>query len=512
MVKEKLEQEGITHCFVDGRPKHLYSIMRKMEKQNKKLDQIYDLLAIRIVVDTKVQCYSVLGFVHNMFTPVQGRFKDYIAMPKPNNYQSIHTTVIDHSGTPFEIQIRTWDMHNEAELGIAAHWAYKEGGNAQRDKIEDEKISWVRNLMENEKDMDSDEFLETFKLDMYDDEVFVYTPKGDVKALPAGSTPIDFAYAIHTGVGNKMVGARVNGELKPLDYNLQTGDKVEIITSKALDRGPSRDWLKIVKSSEARSKIRAYFKKERREENIAIGKDMLDRELKRQGFSYQQLFSDEDIIDSYLEQSNNNSLDDMMNSIGYGYLSAQKVISRIKDAYLKKYADDKEKNPFAKTKVVDKPVSENVSEEGIIVQGLGNCLVRPARCCNPVPGDVIVGYTTRARGVSVHRADCPNVSAIVKNEADRLISVRWATQTAHFTEHPAHITVEAIDDGKTLILVANIINEMQIKMTSISSKSTKDNIQILDLVVRISDRTQLDKLINKIEALESVSSVMRSVR
>lgn len=510
-VREKIEAEGITHAYIDGRHKHLYSIKRKMEKQNKPLSQIYDLLAIRVVVDTIPQCYSVLGVVHNMFTPVQGRFKDYIAMPKPNGYQSVHTTVIDHSGMPFEIQIRTWDMHNAAELGIAAHWNYKEGGKFDED--ESKRFEWVRNLQEQQKDMETpEEFIEAFKLNMYTDEIFVYTPKGDVKSLPAGSCPIDFAYAIHTVVGNKMVGARVNGELKPLDYALQTGDRVEIITSKSPDRAPSRDWLKIVKSSEAKTKIRQFFKKERREENIEIGRDMLDHELKRIGYTYQQLFDDEEIIEDFLVKTNFHSLDDVLNGIGFGDISAKKVISRIKDLHCKKYGEKAEEDPFEKTKMAPPEEKESVSEDGIVVQGLGNCLVRPAKCCNPVPGDVIVGYTTRARGVSVHRADCPNVAGMLKNEANRMIPVRWATKASKISAHPAQIGIEAIDDGKTLIMVANIINEMNIKMTSISSKSTKDNIQVIELVVQITDRPELDKLIAKIENLESVSTVSRSIK
>lgn len=511
LVRERIESEGIKHAFIDGRHKHLYSIKRKMEKQNKPLNQIYDLLAIRVVVDTISQCYSVLGIVHNMFTPVQGRFKDYIAMPKPNGYQSVHTTVIDHSGMPFEIQIRTWDMHNAAELGIAAHWNYKEGGKF--DEEESSRFEWVRNLQEQQKEMDTpEEFIEAFKLNMYTDEIFVYTPKGDVKSLPAGSCPIDFAYAIHTVVGNKMVGARVNGELKPLDYALQTGDRVEIVTSKSPDRAPSRDWLKIVKSSEAKTKIRQFFKKERREENIEIGRDMLDHELKREGYTYQQLFDDEEILDDYLKKSNFHSLEDLMNGIGFGDISARRVITRLKDLYIKKFGDKTEDNPFAKSIIAEPEEKESVSEDGIIVQGLGNCLVRPAKCCNPVPGDVIVGYTTRARGVSVHRADCPNVASMMKNEQNRMIPVRWAQKASKSAAHPAQISIEAIDNGKTLILIANIINEMDIKMTSISSKSTKDNIQIIELVVQITDRALLDKLIAKIENLDSVSKVSRSVK
>ena len=515
LVRAALEEGGITNAFIDGRPKHLYSIKRKMETQNKRLDQIYDLLAIRVVVDTEAQCYSVLGIVHHIFTVVEGRFKDYIAQPKPNQYQSLHTTVMARDGSPFEVQIRTWEMHNRAEMGIAAHWRYKEGNKKNAAVEEEKKYEWVRALYESQKDMDTnDEFMEAFKMNLYTDEVFVYTPKGDVKALPQGSTPIDFAYSIHSDIGNRMVGARVNGELKPLDYTLQTGDKVEIITSNAANRAPSRDWLKIVKSPEARSKLRQWFKKERRDENIELGKIMVERELKRQGYTYQELF-ERDTLEEFLKRSNFHSEDDMLNSLGFGDITAQRVVTRLKDMYLKKLADSGKDVDAGKPQLeirTTPPVREKVSEDGIVVQDMYNCLVKIAKCCNPVPGDAIVGYTTRTRGVSVHREDCPNVRSMAKDEAQRMISVRWAGESALNAKHPAEILIEAIDNGRTLVEVANAINEMAVRMTALNSKNTKDNYLMIDIVVMISDRKQLDKLIQKIEAIDSVVKVTRSVK
>ncbi len=514
IVRAALEESGITDADIDGRPKHIYSIKRKMENRQKRLDQIYDLLAIRIIVDTEAQCYAVLGIVHHMFNIVDDRFKDYISRPKPNGYRSIHTTVMANDGTPFEVQIRTHEMHNMAEMGIAAHWRYKEGKNDTSTE-EIENYEWVRTLYESQKDEESsDEFMEAFKMNLYTDEVFVYTPKGDVKVLPQGSTPIDFAYCIHSDIGNRMVGAKVNGELKPLDYTLKTGDKVDIITSNAPNRGPSRDWLKIVKSPEARSKLRQWFKKERRDENIELGRIMLERELKRQAVTYQELFDDQEAVGEFLKRCNLRSIDDMLNSLGFGDLTALKVITRLKDinAKRKMTSQTATEPPTIKAARDGKPKPiESVSENGVIVQGMSNCLVKIAKCCNPVPGDMIIGYTTRTSGVSVHRSDCPNVKAMAENEPARMIQVRWASERAFTVKHTAEIKIEAIDDGQTLIKVANAVNEMAIKMTSFSSRS-KDNILSIEICVDITDRQQLDLLIKRIEMIDTVSKVMRPVR
>lgn len=514
LVGAALEENGIHNAELDGRPKHIYSIKRKMDQNKKRLDQIYDLLAIRIIVDTNAQCYSVLGIIHNMFNIVDKRFKDYISRPKPNGYRSIHTTVLSSEGIPFEVQIRTHEMHAMAEMGIAAHWRYKEGTKKDAELEESETYEWVKRLYESQRDEESSEFLETFKMNLYTDEVFVYTPKGDVKVLPLGSTPIDFAYCIHSDIGNRMVGAKVNGELKPLTYTLKTGDKIDIITSNAPNRGPSRDWLKIVKSPEARSKLRQWFKKERKEENIELGKVMLDRELKRQGVTYQELFEDEEAVDEFLKRSNFGSVDDMLNALGFGDITALKIIVRLKDIYAKRRQSNQtaEEPMNLKTAKDAKVKPESVSDNGVIVQDMSNCLVKIARCCNPVPGDMIVGYTTRTSGVSVHRADCPNVKAMAEIDSGRMIQVRWASDIPGSSKHTAEIKIEAIDDGQTLIKVANAINEMAIRMTSFSSKNSKDNYQNLDVTVEITDRTQLDLLIRKLETIDTVSKVIRPVR
>ena len=380
-IRIRLNEAGIK-AFLDGRPKHFYSIHKKMIAQNKALNQIYDLLAIRVIVDTVQECYTVLGIIHEMYTPMPGRFKDYIAMPKPNMYQSLHTTLIGPDGQPFEAQIRTWEMHKTAEIGIAAHWKYKEGGKNGKTSDYDGKLEWVRNLLDNQKEVeDPDEFVETFKMDLFTDEVFVFTPKGDVKCLPKGSTPIDFAYAIHSAVGNRMIGAKVNGEIKPLNYKLCTGDFVEIITSQS-NHGPSRDWLNIVKSSEAKSKIRQWFKKECRDENIERGKEIIERELKKQGFRHEQLFKAE-WLEPILKKYKFTSYDDLLNVIGFGELSAQKIVNMLKEEYQKSISGSKEEELLAKLEASKNPKKErqkqHASDNGIIVKGIDNCLVRLSR-------------------------------------------------------------------------------------------------------------------------------------
>ena len=517
-VDEILQKEYID-AHIDGRPKHIYSIKKKMNAYgitaigNKDIhDLIYDLLAIRIIVDTVEQCYTVLGIMHNHFSPMPFRFKDYIANPKQNMYQSIHTTVMSRGekGKPFEIQIRTWKMHEAAETGIASHWRYKEN-NKERNEYEEKQYEQIREMFEKrDTTQTSEEFVENMKMDLYTDEIFVYTPKGDIKKLPLGSTAVDYAYMIHSDVGNKMIGVRIDGEMKPIDYQLKSGDRVEIITSKSPNRGPSRDWIKMVKTSEARQKLKAWFKKERREENIEIGKNMLEKELKRLGFSFHQMFSDEEIVSAVLEHSNFKTTDDLLSSIGFGDVAPTKVLTRFKNEYDKKYADAETQNPLVALREKAEKQKTVVSEDGIIVKGISNCLVRPAKCCHPVPGDVIVGYTTRAKGVSVHREDCPNVKQMILTDPGRMIPVRWAVQSSKKIMHPADITIEALDDGKTLIMVASIINEMELKMTSINARCLKDDYQLINLVVQITDREELDKLITKIEQLENVSRVTRN--
>ena len=499
-IREKTSEAGLK-VFLDGRPKHLYSVYKKMVKQNKTLEQIYDLIAIRVIVDTVQECYTILGIIHELYKPMPGRFKDYISMPKPNMYQSLHTTLIGPDGMPFEAQIRTWEMHKIAESGIAAHWKYKEGGTTTSEF--DEKLDWVRHLLDIQKDSgDASQFVDTFKMDLFTEEVFVFTPKGDVKNLPAGSNPIDFAYSIHSAIGNRMIGAKVNGEIKPLNYRLKNGDIVDVITTKET-HGPSRDWLSIVKSSEAKSKIRQWFKKERREENIEHGKSFIERELKKQGFTHEQLFNKE-YIGPILKKHNFNSIDDLLNVVGFGELTAQKVVSRLRDEYLKDNPKD-----VLSTESLENIVSKEkkqTTDSGIVVKGIDNCLVRFSKCCNPVPGDNIVGYITRGRGVSIHRADCPNIQSM--NEfKDREIDVRWAQNFS--TTYNAELTIKALDRSNLMLEIAGVIAEQKLNMRAISARTTKDNYGIIDLTVEISERTQLDKLIKKLNQIDSIVEVMR---
>ena len=494
---------------IDGRPKHFYSIYRKMQEQNKTLDQIYDLFAVRVIVNSVKDCYAVLGLVHELYKPMPGRFKDYIAMPKPNMYQSLHTTLIGREGQPFEVQIRTWDMHRVAEVGIAAHWRYKEGTTGESEL--DNKLVWLRQMLEWQKDArDANEFVETVKIDLFADEVFVFTPKGDVVNLPAGSNPIDFAYAIHSAVGNKMMGARVNGEIVKLGSVLKNGDIVAVLTS-ANVHGPSRDWLKIVKSSQARNKINQWFKKENREENVLRGKESIDRELKKQGLTYNQLFKN-DWIELMLKKFNFNSNEDMFSAVGYGGISASKVVSRLKEEYRKTVKPDEldevlEQEMLAKQEKEKDKKRKSLPENGVIVKGIDNCLVRLSRCCNPVPGDDIIGYITRGRGVSVHRSDCTNV-VNNKGEDERLIEVKWFT--AINIAYKADITVMANDRTALLMEITNTIGEAKIPLKAINARTTRDQIAIINLTLEINDTEQLEKIIKKLKKVDSVFEVTRN--
>lgn len=515
-IRKKLVDAGI-NAFLDGRPKHFYSVHKKMIRQSKSLEQIFDLLAIRVIVDTVQECYTVLGIIHELYTPMPGRFKDYIAMPKPNMYQSLHTTMIGPEGQPFEAQIRTWEMHKTAEIGIAAHWKYKEAQNGRKNSM-DGKLEWVRNLLDNQKEIeDPNAFAETFKMDLFTDEVFVFTPKGDVKCLPKGSTPIDFAYAIHSAVGNNMIGARINGEIKPLNYKLQTGEFVEIITSSQTGRGPSRDWLSIVKSSEAKSKIRQWFKKERREENIENGREAVMNEIRRLGIPAAGLLVPE-WIEPILKKHRFTSLDDMYNVIGFGELSAQKFVGQLHNEYIRRQNERENeeeirskleggKDGEAASKEKEKYRKEH-SENGIIVKGIENCLVRLSHCCNPVPGDSIVGYITRGRGVSVHRTDCPNILAM--NEENRMIDVRWASK-GH-KSYSVDLAIKAVDGDGLLIQIANVIAESKLPLHAINARKTRDNYGLFDITIQITEREDLERLIRKLYKIENVLEVSRSVR
>ncbi|MGI6777489.1 MAG: RelA/SpoT family protein [Acetivibrionales bacterium] len=503
-IKSKTKEMGID-VHIDGRAKHFYSIYRKMVEQNRTIDQIYDLFAVRVIVNSIKDCYAVLGLVHEDYKPMPRRFKDYIAMPKPNMYQSLHTTLIGNEGTPFEVQIRTWDMHRVAEVGIAAHWKYKEG-TAETTEL-DNKLAWLRQLLEWQKEMrDANEFMETLKVDLFTDEVFVFTPKGDVINLPAGSTPIDFAYSIHSAIGNKMMGAKVNGKIVPLGYELKNGDITEILTS-ANVHGPSRDWLKIVKSSQARNKINQWFKKQNKDENIIKGRELVEKELKRQGIPYNELFRSE-WVEVVLKRYNYNTLEDVLASIGYGGITANKVISRLKEE-CRKYLKPEEINEQM-AKWIEQPKNKDkkksVPESGIIVKGIDNCLVRLSMCCNPVPGDDIIGYITRGRGVSVHRKDCINILNTLDDE--RIIEVNW--YTAGNVAYKADITIMANDRAALLMEVTNIIGESKIPLKGINARTTREQIAVIHLSLEITDTEQLNNIIKRLKKVDGVFEVTRS--
>lgn len=500
--RQKLDELGI-HAQLMGRAKHFYSIFRKMYAQNKSIDEIYDLFAVRAIVDSVKDCYAVLGMVHELYYPIPGRFKDYIAMPKPNMYQSLHTTVMGPNGIPFEIQIRTQEMHKVAEYGIAAHWKYKEGVSGTTDI--DEKLAWIGKILEIQNEtVDSDDFMRTLKIDLFADEVFVFTPKGDVINLPAGSTPIDFAFAIHSAVGCRMAGVRVNGKIATLDYILQNGDIVEVMTSSAV-HGPSRDWLKICKTSQARTKINQWFKKERREENILRGKDMIDKELKRMGFSHSQLFKPE-WTEQILKKYGLHTLDDMFAAVGYGGLTVNKVLSRLKEEYRLAHKNDAQGAlPLSAQK------KRKNSSNGIVVEGIDNCLARLSRCCNPVPGDPIIGYITRGRGVSVHRADCPNIKSEERSAASgaRLIQVYWEDQNAG-SGYLTELQISAYDRQGLLAEITSALYDMKILINSVHTKTTKDQIAVMNITIEINSKEQLDMVVKKLSRLGGVFEVSRN--
>jgi len=504
-IKQKLDELGI-RAQLKGRAKHFYSIFRKMYTQNKSIDEIYDLFAVRAIVESVKDCYAVLGMVHELYYPIPGRFKDYIAMPKPNMYQSLHTTVMGPNGIPFEIQIRTQEMHKVAEYGIAAHWKYKEGVSGSSDM--DEKLAWIGKILEIQNDaVDSDDFMRTFKIDLFADEVFVFTPKGDVINLPAGSTPIDFAFAIHSAVGCRMAGVRVNGKIATLDYILQNGDIVDVMTSSAV-HGPSRDWLKICKTSQARSKINQWFKKERREENILRGKELIEKEIKHLGYTPSQLLKPE-WIEQILKKYGIQTVDDMYAAVGYGGLTVHKVVSRLKEEY--RQANKAELAAQAPTIAPSQPKKKKHSTNGVVVEGIDNCLVRLSRCCNPVPGDAIVGYITRGRGVSVHREDCPNLKAEEKmpKAGGRLIQVHWEDDYADTSSYLTELQIQAYDRQGLLAEITSVLYDMKIFINALHTKTTKDQIAILNVTIEISSKEQLEMVVKKLSRLGGVFEVSR---
>lgn len=503
-IDEKLDDMNIARD-ISGRPKSFYSIYKKMVYQNKSFEQIFDLTAIRVIVDTIKDCYGVLGIVHTMWKPIPGRFKDYIAMPKPNMYQSLHTTVIGPEGEIFEVQIRTWDMHRTAEYGIAAHWKYKEG-NVKTDNF-DEKLTWLRQLLEWQKELkDPKEFMETLKIDFFTDEVFVFTPRGDVINLPNGSTPIDFAYRVHTAVGNNCVGAKVDGRIVPLDYKLKNGNIVEILTS-ANSNGPSRDWLKIVKSSQAKNKIRQWFKREERDLNINKGKEILEKEVKRQGYKLTEILK-EDWLKNIANKLSLNTSDDLYAGLGYGSITISQVMSRLKESY-RDYYQIKDEKAFVESKIKEPATTKKDSgfTQGISVKGVDNIKVRFSKCCNPVPGDEIIGYITRGRGVSIHRKDCPNISFFEGKE--RFIDVFWDTDEK--AEYPAEIQIKGTDRPGLLTEITQRITEAELSLLSLNARTNKEKLAIINMTLEIKDIDQLRELMKKIKKLKGVIDVYRVI-
>ena len=513
-IDQRLNEMGIKH-IVYGRMKHPYSIYRKMFSQNKSLNEIFDLFAFRVVVDTVSDCYNVLGVIHDLYKPILGRFKDYIGTPKPNGYQSLHTTVMGNEGIPFEVQIRTTEMHEIAEYGVAAHWKYKQNGQGAGTEG---KYEWVRRLLENQEGADAEEFIHSLKVDMFSDEVFVFTPNGDVQNLPAGATPIDFAYAIHSAVGNRMIGAKVNNRIVTLDHVLKNGDIVEILTSKNA-KGPSRDWMKIAKSNEARSKIRQWFKKEKRDENIANGRSAFDAELRHCGIAMKDVL-DPEFLPVLLKKVAYPTLDDLYAAIGYGGFTAQKAVSRIQGELQRRQQQRQQEQMLAEAvaepkedpKPADTPKQPKAvkSEQGIIVEGLDNCLVKFSKCCTPVPGDDIVGFITRGYGVSVHRADCPNASEEKRKEQpDRWIHVSWGTDTND--SYPTTIEAVCKDRLNLLLDISSALSTTKTFVLGLNTRSTEDGFAIIRIEIQIKDGTQLSTLMNKLHQISGVLQVNRPV-
>ena len=504
-ITQRLSSVGI-HNKTYGRIKHVYSIYRKMQAQGKTIDELYDIYAFRVIVDTIPDCYNVLGHVHDLFNLVPGRFKDYISTPKPNMYQSLHTTVIGSQGIPFEVQIRTWDMHETAEYGIAAHWKYKQGTGAGTEK----DFEWVRRLLETQQDSDAEEFVQSLKIDMFNDEVFVYTPKGRIVSLPAGSTPIDFAYAIHSGVGNAMIGAKVNNRIANIDTKLRNGDIVEVLTSKAA-KGPSRDWLTICKSNQARTKIKQWFKREKREENIVHGRASFEAEMKRVGLPLNAL-SNPELEPHLLQKLSFDSWDDMYAAIGYGGLTATKAVGRIRDDVNKAVkAQTAEKLPGTPLRLKPDSDAELLNRHavnGIIVEDIDSCMIKFAKCCAPVPGDAIVGFITKGFGVSIHRADCPNAAAREDpKQAARWVRVRWATQE----EQPFETTLEldCITRDGLVLDVATVMSTARVRVKEMNAKDLPGGRSTITIRFEVKNVAELDSIRSKLLSIRDVTNSRR---
>jgi len=494
-MQQKLTEVDIT-SQISGRPKHLYSIDQKMRSQNKELHEIYDLTAIRILVESLKDCYGALGIVHTLWKPIPGRFKDYIAMPKSNMYQSLHTTVVVGKNELLEVQIRTWEMHRTAEYGIAAHWRYKEKDSKQ-DLNFDDRLTWLRQILEMQQEAkDAREFMENVKLDLFADEVFVFTPKGDVVDLPAGSIPLDFAYKIHTDIGHRCIGARVNGRLVPLDQELQTGDIVEVMTAK--QGTPSRDWLNIVKSSGTKAKIRGWFKRQRREENLGKGKELLEKELRKQELD-PQLYLKSSFVQEAGKRANLFSEEDFYITVGLGGITPPQAVMRLKEEYRKKHGQG-EPEPVKEFK----PQKPGKTGKGVRIAGIDNLLLRFAKCCTPVPGDEILGVVTRGRGVSVHRWDCPNVQG--RGDSQRFLEAVWEESDGAY---PVEIEVSAMDRPHILMEVVNAVSECKVNITAVNGKSTKDKMSIIQMTVMVRDRGHLESVLKRVNAIRDVFHVYR---
>ena len=499
-ITDRLTSMGI-HCTTYGRIKHVYSIYRKMQTQGKSMDELYDIYAFRVIVDTIPDCYNVLGHIHDLFNLVPGRFKDYISTPKPNMYQSLHTTVIGKHGIPFEVQIRTWEMHETAEYGIAAHWKYKQGSGGGTEK----DFEWVRRLLETQQDSDAEEFVQSMKIDMFDDEVFVYTPKGRIVPLPAGSTPIDFAYAIHSGVGNSMIGAKVNNRIANIDATLKNGDIVEILTSKTA-RGPSRDWLNICKSNQARTKIKQWFKKEKREENVTHGRSSFESEMRRVGLPL-SITVDPEISPQLLKKLSFETWEDMYAAIGYGGLTATKAVGRIRDditrALRQQNAEKANMNPLRMRPDSEATLRNRHAVNGVIVEDIDSCMIKFAKCCTPVPGDAIIGFITKGFGVSVHRMDCPNAqNRDEPHQAARWVRTRWATQE----EQPFETTLEldCITRDGLLLDVATVMTTARVRVKELSGRDLPNGRSMFIVRFEVKNVSELDAIRKKLMNIRDV--------
>ena len=497
-ITNRLASVGI-HGSIYGRIKHTYSIYRKMRAQNKTIDELYDLYAFRVIVDNIADCYNVLGHIHDLFNPIPGRFKDYISTPKPNMYQSLHTTVIGHEGIPFEVQIRTWEMDQTAEYGVAAHWKYK-AGVSTKDKLDD-RIAWVRQLLESQRESeDAGDLLRDIKSELLPEEVFAFTPKGDVINLPAGATVIDFAYAIHSAVGNRMVGAKVNSRIVPIDHKVVTGEIIEIITGPK-DKGPSRDWLNLVATSEAKNKIRNWFKKERKEENITEGKAALDKEMRRNLITIPEEKYDEFMADLARRQRLNTP-EELYAAIGYGGIQLSRLMIKIKDEYTKLL---KEQSP---AEVLQVPIKKQKSSEGVIVEGLDNCLVKFAKCCNPLPGDDIIGFLTRGFGVSIHKRSCSNARAgLLGDDAPRWVNAHWAESVKE--SFKSSLEISAMDRDGLMADVAGLIAEMHLPCYAISARQLADGRATMALTIGVNNTEHLNTVIARLRKIKSITTITR---